>query len=99
MASQGETEKLEVLTDGINRLIDRLESNGQQQVVIHKQAGPGGLLAAAIAVSFSAMFFSLLVYLVSQKDIKRLEDQARDHDAYIHMQGDAIAKLKSDKGR
>lgn len=94
----GDAERIQALTDGINRLSERLDSTtSQSQTVIHKQAGPGGLLAAAVTACFCTLILLVIVVVLWQHDIDRIEAQIRDHQAWIGVYGNDLAKLKAER--
>jgi hypothetical protein len=89
----------DVLREQTERLADLVARLGGSnvQTVIHKQAGPGGLLAAAITACFCTLILLVIVVFLWQRDIDRIEAQIRDHQAWIGVYGNDLAKLKAER--
>lgn len=80
---QGDDERIHALINTVERLssdIDKLirAENSQTQVVIHKQAGPGGLLAAAITACF-ASWIALILFAMEIHDLRAWRDIHQNH--------------------
>ena len=99
------TKRLDLLIDQITQLSEIVERSIHQdnqrhtQTVVHKTAGPGGLLAAAVTACFCTLFFLVIVVLMTNKDQERQDGQIRDLQAWKDVHSNDISALKAKVGK
>jgi hypothetical protein len=92
------SQDVRVLTSALENFTQRLEessSHGQTQTIIHTQAGPSGLLWAAITACFLT-YAALIIFAVwTIGDRKEQRDDLRDVKAWNEVLRQKVAKIEA----